>query len=105
MKTKNNFFVTMDTKEIRDISIDDNRVEYEIVANEQELMEIKQMFQTMEKESKDAVEDISINPFDEAKVDNERETYDQSLISVYQRLYELGTEETKNKIKELGIIK
>ncbi|WP_087972918.1 hypothetical protein [Oceanobacillus rekensis] len=104
MVTKNHFFVTIDTKEIRDVSIDDNQVEYEIIADEQELLEIQQIFQTMDNESKDAVEDISINPFDEAKVDSERETYDRSLISVYQRLYELGTEETKNKIKELGII-
>jgi hypothetical protein len=104
MTTKKSYFVTLDTKEIRDISLDDNRVEYEIKADEQELLEIQQMFQTMDKESKDAVDDISIHPFDEAKVDGERETYDRSLISVYQRLYELGTAETKNKIKELGII-
>ncbi|MFC4023162.1 hypothetical protein ACFOUV_04930 [Oceanobacillus longus] len=99
------YFVTVDTKEIREISIDDNQVEYEIMADEQDLIRIKQMFSSMEKESKDAIEDSHFRPFDEEKVENERDTYEDSLMDVYKRLYELGTDETKEKIKELGIIK
>ncbi|WP_010649331.1 hypothetical protein [Oceanobacillus massiliensis] len=104
MADKKQYFVAVDSKEIREISIDDNQVEYEIEAEESELLEIEELFKTMEGESKEAILDFHFRPFDEDKVDSEREVYHDSLIKIYQKIYELGTPDTKKKIDELGII-
>ncbi|WP_067729358.1 hypothetical protein [Oceanobacillus damuensis] len=105
MAGKKHYFVSVNTKDIREISIPDNQVEYEIIADEHDLLHIQQMFNTMEKESKNAIEDSHFRPFDEEKVEDERDTYEGSLMNVYRKLYELGTDQTKEKIEELGIIK
>ncbi|WP_249869796.1 hypothetical protein [Oceanobacillus saliphilus] len=104
MTAKKHYFVAVDTKDIREISIQDNQVEYEIIADDNDLLQIEQLFHKMENESKNAIEDIHVRPFDEAKVEEERDTYEGMLMNVYKMIYMLGTDETKEKIKKLGII-
>ncbi len=54
------------------------------------------------KNAKDAVKFVG-KPFDERPVDEKRDNYEEDLITVYHKLYELGTDETKKEIKELKL--
>lgn len=103
--SKKHYYIAVRTKEIREISIDDNQVEYEVIANDDEIKEIQQLFDRMESNSKNTMQYIVEDPFDEWGADDERDEYEKHLETVYQRLFELGTESTKRKIHELGIMK
>jgi hypothetical protein len=100
---KKRYFVTIDTQDIREMPIPDAHIEYEIIANENELKELKELFRKKDKNAKDAAEYIG-KPFDEWGADEERESYDQYLIDIYKRIYALGSADTKDQIEELGII-
>lgn len=103
MADKKRYFVTIDTQEIRETSIPDGNIEYEIIASKNEIKELRELFSQKDDNAKKAVEYIG-KPFDEWGADEERESYDQYLINVYKRIYKLGTEDTKDKINKLGII-
>ncbi|UJL47927.1 hypothetical protein KFZ58_08785 [Virgibacillus sp. NKC19-16] len=103
MADRKNYFVTLDTEDIREVSIPGNEIEYEIIATHDEVEEIEEIFMKKNKEAENATKYIG-KPFDEWGADDEREIYDAHLMKIYQRLYDLGTDETKSKIKELGII-
>lgn len=96
------YFVTVDTEEISKVSIPDDSIEYEIYATPEEVKEIEVLFAEKAKNAKDAVKFVG-KPFDERPVDATRNNYEDYLIGLYRKLYELGTEQTKNEIKELNL--
>jgi len=102
LKDKKHYFVTIDTQDIREVSIQDANIEYEIIANENEIKELKELFRKKDKNAESAVKYLA-KPFDEWGADEERESYDQFLIDIYKRIHALGTSDTKTKIEELGI--
>ncbi|WP_373896007.1 hypothetical protein ACUL41_10500 [Virgibacillus natechei] len=103
MAERKNYFVTVDTEDIREVSIPGNEIEYEIIATHDEVEEIEELFMKKDTDAKNATKYIG-KPFDEWGADDERKIYDDHLINIYQRINELGTDKTKSKIKELGII-
>ncbi|MFA1818581.1 hypothetical protein ACDX78_00040 [Virgibacillus oceani] len=103
MADKKHYFVTIDTQDIREESVPDGYIEYEITASENEIKELKELFRKKDKNAEAAIEYIG-KPFDEWGADEERESYDQFLIGIYERIHALGTADTKSKIEELGII-
>jgi hypothetical protein len=100
---KKRYFVTISTKEIRETSVPDNGVEFEIIANQNEKEYIEALFKEKDQDSKNASMYLT-KPFNEWGADDERSRYDDHMLNLYRKLYELGTEETKEKIDELGII-
>ncbi|WP_188454399.1 hypothetical protein [Virgibacillus oceani] len=102
MPNRKPFFVTVDTEEIREISMPENGIEYEIEASQEEIKEIEVLFREKNTNAKNAVKYLA-RPFDEWGADDERNKYDDRLITIYRRLYELGTRETKQKINDLGL--
>ncbi len=100
---KKRYFVTISTKEIRETSVPDNGVEFEIIANQNEKEDIEALFKEKDQDSKNASMYLT-KPFNEWGADDERSRYDDHMLNLYRKLYELGTEETKEKIDELGII-
>ncbi|MEC5422704.1 hypothetical protein QGM71_04240 [Virgibacillus sp. C22-A2] len=102
MTNKKHYYVTVDKQEIRDISIPDNGVEYKIIANQKEKEEIEELFRAKDKNEKDAVKFLA-KPFDEWGADDKREDYDNKMIELYRKVYELGTSETKREINNLGL--
>ncbi|MEN1966886.1 hypothetical protein WMZ97_02310 [Lentibacillus sp. N15] len=103
MTSRKTYFVTVDTEDIREISLPENGIEYEINATPEEVKAIKMLFMKKNKNEKDAVKYLG-KPFDEWGADTERNNYDAHIIAIYDKLYELGTNETKNKIKELHLL-
>ncbi|MBM7598606.1 hypothetical protein JOC34_000963 [Virgibacillus halotolerans] len=102
MEDKKHYFVTIDTKEIREMSIPDSGIEFEIIANQKEKEDIEALFREKDQDSKNATMYLT-KPFNEWGADDERSRYDAHMLSLYRKLYELGTKETKEKINELGI--
>ncbi len=99
---RNKYFVTVDTEEISEVSLPDNGIEYEIYATPVEVKEIEVLFARKDKNAKDAVKFVG-KPFDERPVDAKRDSYEEYLIAIYRKLYELGTDETRKGIKELKL--
>lgn len=102
MEDRKHYFVTVDTNEIRKMSIPGGGIEFEIIASHKEILEIQELFKRKDKNAKNAVKYLA-KPFDEWGADDERNRYDNHLMSIYRKLNELGTVETKSKIKEIGI--
>ncbi|MFD1065209.1 hypothetical protein [Oceanobacillus locisalsi] len=96
------YFVTVDTEEIREVSLPDKGIEYEIYATPDEAKEIELMFTRKEKNAKEAIKFLE-KPFDEWGADAKRNNYESYLIGIYRKLYELGTDKTKNAIEELDL--
>ncbi|WP_080875402.1 hypothetical protein [Oceanobacillus timonensis] len=96
------YYVTVDTEEVSEVSLPENGIEYEIYATQEEVKEIEVLFARKDKNAKDAVKFVG-KPFDERPVDRKRDNYEAYLIAIYRKLYDLGTDETKNEIKELHL--
>ncbi|GAA0321163.1 hypothetical protein ACW0TQ_00655 [Oceanobacillus sp. M60] len=96
------YYVTVDTEEIREVSLPENGIEYEIYATPEEVKEVEVLFARKEKNAKDAVKFVG-KPFDEQPVDAKRDNYEGDLIALYRKLYDLGTDKTKSEIKELRL--
>ena len=103
MLEKKHYFVTVDTQDIREMSIPDNGIEYEIIAGPEDVEEIKHLFRAQNRETFNALGYLS-KPFDEWGADDRRAAYDADLIRLYRRIFELGTEKTKEEIREMGIL-
>ncbi|MFB4167508.1 hypothetical protein [Virgibacillus sp. JSM 102003] len=102
MVERKTYYVAVDTKDIREVSVPDSGIEYEIIASPDEAKEIQLLFTEESKDGRKATEYLG-NPFDEWGADDKRRNYDDHLIKVYRRLYELGTNDTKSKINQLGL--
>lgn len=103
MNEKKQYFVTVDKEDIREMSIPESGTEYEIYASPNEIKEMEMLFVEKGKNAKDAVKFLG-KPFDEWGADDERNGYEANLIKIYQKLYDLGTPATKEKIKEIGLL-
>lgn len=95
------YYVNLQTNEINNYSVPGSS-EYEIIATENDVTEIKELFSGLDAESKEALSYI-VNYTDEVPVDEERQKYGDTLIEIYKRLLALGTEETKCEIKKLNL--
>ncbi|HLR66134.1 hypothetical protein [Virgibacillus alimentarius] len=101
MTERKSYFVTVDKDDIRETSVKDG-IEYEIYASPEELNEIKELFDEKDNDVKNTVKYLA-KPFNERGADDERNNYDYHLLTIYRRIYDLGTVETKAEIKALGI--
>jgi len=89
-------------KKIEEQSIPGN-IEYEIVADEQDITQLDALFNQLSDEENHALTYI-VNFFDERPVDDNRDAYGNSLIDIYRHIYRLGTEKTKKEIEETSMI-
>ncbi|WP_390308128.1 hypothetical protein [Virgibacillus sediminis] len=103
MAEKKYYYVTVDTEEVREVSVPDSGIEFEIYATEGQVEELRQLFIKRNKRAVDASNYVH-KPFDEWGADEERASYDKYMVEIYRKVYELGTARTKEKINELGII-
>lgn len=102
MEDKKHYYVMVDIQEIRDVSIPDSGIEFEIIASHSEIEEIQELFMKKNDNAKNAIGYLT-KPFNEWGADDERCRYDNNMIMIYRKVFELGTKETKLKIKEMGI--
>lgn len=102
MTDKKTYFVTVDTEEIREVSVPQAGIEYEVNATLDEIKEVEMLFTEKNKNAQEAAKYLA-KPFDEWGTEAERQGYDDYLVRIFRKLYELGTIETQKKINELNL--
>lgn len=78
----------------------DNLIQYEIYATEEEKDKLYAMLEEISEDDFDP-EQIFGRPFDEKAADRDKDQTQKGLRQVYEYVYELGTEETKNILADI----
>lgn len=96
------YYVTVDMSmmKISETKIPDNTIQYEIYANNEEVDKINALIEQIKSEDF-RQEEIFQRPFQEGKADEDKETTDNELQELYTIIYDLGTIETKDVVKDL----
>lgn len=104
MDTRKSYFVSLDKETITEISIPDT-AEYEIVVTQEELEQLRILMSRNGNENFwFAMRNLIFKPFAEGEVESMRETMDENLMSIYQFLFDYGTNETKEKLASAGLV-
>lgn len=101
MSNRKSYFVSISKQEITDISIPGSNG-FEIKATDDDIVELNRLFNKKDDHGTTAVEYLA-KPFNEWGADDERDEFESYLMSVYRKLYELGTNETREQIKTMDI--
>lgn len=102
MAERKTYFISLDKQTISEVSVPDT-VEYEIYVTDDELEKFKTLIR--DNDHRDfwyAMKNIVFKPFAEKEVDEMRQQDDDNLIQAYQFIYQYGTEETRQKLTEVG---
>ncbi|ALA52031.1 hypothetical protein CAY60_005285 [Shouchella clausii] len=96
------YFVTIDMAMMRlsTTKTPDNSIQYEIYATDEEADKIKALLEQIRSEDF-REEQVFQHPFQEKKADQEKEATQNELQELYQIIYDLGTIETKEVVKDL----
>ncbi|AST94881.1 MULTISPECIES: hypothetical protein [Shouchella] len=96
------YFVTIDMAMMRlsTTKTPDNTIQYEIYATDEEADKIKALLEQIRSEDF-REEQVFQHPFQEKKADQEKEATQNELQELYQIIYDLGTIETKEVVKDL----
>ena len=96
---RDKYFIGINNDTITQKNADQNAA-YTIYANDEELKEIRRKLEKMEDASLSSFfrAHIPIKPYHE---DPQNDAYDDGLNELFQMLYELGDEETKDHIRSL----
>lgn len=96
------YFVTIDMAMMRlsTTKTPDNTIQYEIYATDEEADKIKALLEQIRSEDF-REEQVFQHPFQEKKSDQEKEATQNELQELYQIIYDLGTIETKEVVKDL----
>jgi DNA polymerase III sliding clamp (beta) subunit (PCNA family) len=100
MNEKNSYYVSLQSGEIRHQPWDDQLNYFEIKADVQEVKTLEQLLREVNKRDFNS-NAFLYHHFNESKVDGDREEYQSILEKTYQKIYNLGTEETKRQLKAL----
>lgn len=100
---KQSYFVSLEKKAITEVSVPDT-VEYEIIASSSEFTILKGLMSRIsDYEFANTFNNVIFNPLGEELANDTRNRYSEDLRKIYQFLYDYGTKETKNKLKEVGV--
>ncbi|WYS07819.1 hypothetical protein MKZ27_07055 [Bacillus sp. FSL R5-0394] len=95
--------ISMDT--ISNVRVNDGQlIEYEIAATEEEKKQFEDLLRQVNKHDVELGNLFSFRHFDERAGDADKNEFQVGMNDVYERLYQLGTEETKAKIKEINLL-
>jgi hypothetical protein len=100
---KKNYYVTVGSSEILEPQETIGNFDFEILATEEEIDQLQELFE----ESEDAQDDTFFRAHIPIRLyhnDKENDTADYYLSQIYSKLYELGTDETKAHIKNMNIL-
>ncbi|MBA4544429.1 MULTISPECIES: hypothetical protein [Thermoactinomyces] len=107
MDDKKTYYVTVEigqrSGEIRDhLEVNDANYDFEIKATEEEIERLERLFREAEEEDFTTFVKAHIPFLDNESQENVKE--DGTLRKIYRMIYQLGTEETKRRMDESGMI-
>lgn len=101
-ETKDLYYISLDKRRVSKVSVPDT-VEYEVHATPSDIVRFKVLLE--ENDGRDgsfALFNMPLKPFAEVEVDEMRDESNDNLIKAYEFMYSFGTEETREKLKEVG---
>ncbi|WP_102028494.1 hydrolase [Salirhabdus sp. Marseille-P4669] len=99
---KERFYVSIGTQEISRLKAQNND-DFVIYANPHEIIELRELFDEMY--DADNLTFLRAHvPIMEYHNDASNDQFDQGMINVFQKLYDLGDEKTRSHIKSMGIL-
>jgi hypothetical protein len=99
---KEKFYVSIGTQEISRLKAYNNE-DFVIYATPEDVIQLRELFDNMYVADRDAWWRAHI-PIMEYHNDKPNDQFDQGMIRVFQKLYDLGDDETRNHIKSMGIL-
>ncbi|GAF11790.1 hypothetical protein JCM19046_495 [Bacillus sp. JCM 19046] len=96
------YYVTVDMAmlQISDLKLPDNTIQYEIYATSKEVDQIQALIDQIRSEDF-RQEEVFQRPFQEKEADRDKDRTDNELQQLYTIIYDLGTIETKEVVKDL----
>lgn len=100
--SRERYFVTVDMAmmQISTFKTPDNTIQYEIYATNNEVDKIEALIEQI-KSNDFRQEELFQRPFQEKKADEDKEATDNELQELFKVIYDLGTIETKEVVKDL----
>lgn len=99
---KNNYYINIGTREIS-LNHDANNDDFIVSATEDEILELREIF--------DQMYNADIRSFFRAHIpaqpyhqDQSNDDYDVGMITAFRKIYELGDEQTKSHITQMGVL-
>lgn len=102
MEDKRTYYVSVQSESIT-VNQGDTAYEFEIKATDREINQLQEMFEMIEDTDNASAIRAHI-PYVQYHDDPENDSYDALLQSVYHKLHELGTPQTKLHIESMGIL-
>ncbi|MCE7794204.1 hypothetical protein K8O68_17625 [Salipaludibacillus sp. CUR1] len=85
---------------LQPVKTDTRTVQYEVEADEQEKQQLEQLIAQVNKN--DVIQEhIFVRPFDEYQDDMDKNEFQDEVRELFQLIYELGTEKTRDYLKNL----
>jgi hypothetical protein len=106
---KHKYYVTIqsgtNTAEVRDDNFFEEGMsfDFELECSPEEAQQLQNLFMKGSDEDFKSYLDGHI-PFPTDKPEKDNDQYTQTLLEIYQRIYDYGTEETKSKIEKMGVL-
>jgi|SRR5690625_729417 len=102
MPERKSYFISLDKQRISEVSVPDT-IEYEVYVTNDELETFRSLIR--DNDHRDfwyAMSNIVFKPFEENEVDEMRKQDDDNLMKAYRFIYHYGTDETRQKLAEIG---
>jgi len=105
VRNRKRYFVSINKETIMRVSVPDAD-EYEIYATEEEITNFRRLLATKENSNFwFTIQNLLFDPLAASENELIRDEENENLKYIYQFVYHHGTEETKEKIRSLGIIR
>lgn len=101
--TKTTYYVTVDGTIHTEKLLDDAPYDYEIQATEKEIKNLQDLFQRAYNDDWDTYIQSHL-PYQTEERQKESKDVDQNIQEIYAAIYQLGTDETKKSIENLGLL-
>jgi|SRR5699024_6381455 len=99
---KDYYYISLFKRTVSKVSVPDT-VEYEVYAAPSDIEEFKRLLEdNHDRDFSFAAVNVPFKPFAEGEAEQMRAKSDDNLNKAFEFLYKFGTEETREKLKEVG---
>jgi len=100
---KKTYYIAVASGEILEPKDMSGNFEFEILASEEEIDQLQEMFEDSA-EAQDDTAARAMIPVRDYHLDKENDAADYYLTEIYRKLHELGTPETKSHIENMNVL-
>lgn len=100
---KKTYYIAVGSGEILEPEDVTGNFEFEILATEEEVDQLQEVFEELAMNEEDTAVRAMI-PFREYHLDKENDVYDWNLTELYRMLHKLGTPDTKRHIEAMNVL-